>query len=124
MPIDFHFAQAGERRSLSGFWMMKWWYRQFIVCDTWFQVNALLQVALHEDGFVDDALVMVATHNKCIEFMEKFNFGGAAQICSIFYTTIFSPPSRIDVKDILQVHCISPFFATFIFSNMSFIPHS
>lgn len=89
-----------------------------------FQVNELLQVALNQDGFVDDALVLVAAHNKCIEFTKKFNFGGVAQICSISYTTIFLPPSRIDVKDILQVRCTNLrkcSFVIFIFFRRS--PH-
>lgn len=45
---------------------------------------------------------MAAAHNKCIEFTKKFNFGGPARILSVSYTTIFLPPSRIDVKDVLQ----------------------
>lgn len=62
----------------------------------------MLQAALHQDGFIDDALIMVTAHNKCIPFTKKFNFGGPAQILSVSYTKIFLPPSRIDVKDILQ----------------------
>lgn len=68
-----------------------------------FKINALLQAAINQDNFVEDAFVMVAAHNKCTELTKKFNFGGVAQICSIFYTTIFLPPARINVKDILQV---------------------
>lgn len=64
----------------------------------------MLQAALNNDEFVDDALVLVATHNKCVEFTARFNFGGVAQICCGSNTTIFLPPSRMDVKDILQVN--------------------
>lgn len=68
----------------------------------WFQINALLQAALNNDDFVDDALVLVAAHNKCVEFTRQFNFGGAAKICCVSYTKVFLPPSRINVKDVLH----------------------
>lgn len=68
-----------------------------------FQINDLLRAALNNDDFIDDALVLVTTYNKCVEFTKHFNFGGAAQICCVSYTKVFLPPSRIDVKDILQV---------------------
>lgn len=74
------------------------------------QINALLQAALNNDEFVDDALLLVATHNKCVQFTVNFNFGGVAQICCGSNTTIFLPPSRIDVKDILQVSSIKHWF--------------
>lgn len=64
----------------------------------------MLQAALNNDDFVDDALLLVATHNKCVVFTAGFNFGGVAQICCGSNTAIFLPPTRIDVKDILQVN--------------------
>lgn len=98
MPIDFYRSQKGEKSVLINMEMGR------SVNFNMFQINELLQAALNQDGFIDDALILVAGHNKCIEYTKKFNFGGAAQICSISYTTIFLPPSRIDVKDILQVN--------------------
>lgn len=98
MPIDFYRSQKGEKSVLINMEMGR------SVNFNMFQINELLQAALNQDGFIDDALTLVAGHNKCIEYTKKFNFGGAAQICSISYTTIFLPPSRIDVKDILQVN--------------------
>lgn len=99
MPIDFYCSQKGEK-SLS---IYIWKWDEALILNM-FQINELLQAALNQDDFIDDALILVAGHNKCIEYTKKFNFGGAAQICSISYTTIFLPPSRIDVKDILQVN--------------------
>lgn len=98
MPIDFYCSQKGEKSVSINMEMGR------SVNFNMFQINELLQAALNQDGFIDDALTLVAGHNKCIEYTKKFNFGGAAQICSISYTTIFLPPSRIDVKDILQVN--------------------
>lgn len=98
MPIDFYCSQKGEKSVSIKMEMGR------SVNFNMFQINELLQAALNQDDFIDDALILVAGHNKCIEYTKKFNFGGAAQICSISYTTIFLPPSRIDVKDILQVN--------------------
>lgn len=58
---------------------------------------------MNHDDFIDDALLLVNAHNKCVEYTKNFNFGGAAQICCVSYTKVFLPPARIDVKDILQV---------------------
>lgn len=98
MPIDFYRSQKGEKSVSINIKIGR--SANFNM----FQIIELLQAALNQDGFIDDALILVAGHNKCIEYTKKFNFGGAAQICSISYTTIFLPPSRIDVKDILQVN--------------------
>lgn len=57
---------------------------------------------MNNDEFVDDALILVTSHNKCVEYTASFNFGGVAQICCGSNTSIFLPPTRIDVKDILQ----------------------
>lgn len=37
-----------------------------------------------------------------MNLLNNFKFGGSAQICSVSFTSIFLPPSRIDVKYILH----------------------
>lgn len=61
-----------------------------------------MTAALHSDGFIDDALLLVSAYNKCVDLLNNFKFGGSAQICSVSFTSIFLPPSRINVKYILQ----------------------
>lgn len=101
MPIDFFDTQTGDSNAIHKVRVKsKVSFHKFHSTP---QINALLQAALNNDEFVDDALFLVATHNKCVEYTSSFNFGGVAQICCGSNTTIFLPPSRIDVKDILQV---------------------
>lgn len=67
------------------------------------QINALFVAALNSDCFIDDAFVLLAAYNKCVNLTKTFKFGNSARICNNSFVGIYLPPSRIDIKYIIQV---------------------